>query len=130
MSTRRGTTNCYVSGNSYDRRRRRGWMIRQFGIPRSSDGKQTRVRCHHCPRIMRAAPVKRLIKAGPYAGTYGQFYSWEVDRWPVCGHDGGKYVRGNIVPACRKCNGTRCSKECRVKAVSFSRKVWRGKVAA
>lgn len=35
---------------------------------------------------------------------------WEVDRFPICGHDGGRYVRGNIVPSCPSCNAKRCGK--------------------
>lgn len=42
--------------------------------------------------------------------------TWQVDRFPVCGHLGGKYVRGNIVIACPTCNAGRCRSshtECR-----------------
>jgi hypothetical protein len=64
-------------GNTHDRRLRRDWLLRTFG-----NGKT--VCCFHCGRRMRTA--------------------FEVDRWPLCGHKGGRYVRGNIVPSCRKCN--------------------------
>lgn len=37
------------------------------------------------------------------------FDQFEVDRHPVCGHNGGKYVHENIVPACRTCNVIRCN---------------------
>lgn len=37
---------------------------------------------------------------------------WEsemtMDRWPQCGHLGGGYNRGNVVPACSPCNASRC----------------------
>lgn len=33
----------------------------------------------------------------------------EVDRHPLCGHSGGSYRRNNIVPACRRCNASRCT---------------------
>jgi hypothetical protein len=33
-----------------------------------------------------------------------------VDRWPKCGHDGGRYARGNVVPACAACNFSRCNR--------------------
>lgn len=32
----------------------------------------------------------------------------EIDRFPVCGHDGGTYKRDNIVPSCARCNKRRC----------------------
>jgi hypothetical protein len=60
---------------------RREWLLRQFGNGRV-------VWCFHCGRKCRTR--------------------WEVDRYPVCGHDGGRYVRGNVVPACRPCNLRRC----------------------
>lgn len=34
--------------------------------------------------------------------------TWDVDRYPVCGHRGGRYVRGNIVVSCPSCNRSRC----------------------
>lgn len=41
-------------------------------------------------------------------GTRVTSGTMHVDRYPVCGHDGGRYTRGNIVPSCRSCNATRC----------------------
>jgi hypothetical protein len=32
----------------------------------------------------------------------------QIDRYPICGHDGGSYRRGNIVPSCKRCNSRRC----------------------
>lgn len=85
-------------------------MIETFGIPRQSDGKKTRIRCAHCPKLMRAEPQKAngVLR-----------YSWEVDRFPICGHAAGKYVRGNIAPACPDCNRKRCTtaKKCRFGAL-------------
>jgi hypothetical protein len=80
-----------LRGNSRDRRRRREFLIETFGIPRPSDGKKTKIRCYHCKRLMMA-----------------QGSSWDVDRFPICGHDGGRYVRSNIVPSCTTCNKGRC----------------------
>jgi hypothetical protein len=71
-------------GNSYDRRARRAFIKAKFGL------KGGYVPCHWCKRKFRK--------------------NWEIDRWPICGHEGGSYCRDNIVPACRKCNGGRCSK--------------------
>lgn len=86
-----------LRGSSYDRRRRRAWLVEQFGVPaRASRGKKARkfwICCYHCGRRMRADSRQ-----------------WEVDRFPVCGHMGGRYVRGNIVPSCPRCNGTRCGR--------------------
>lgn len=38
---------------------------------------------------------------------------FQIDRYPICGHDGGKYLDDNIVPACEQCNATRCTANCR-----------------
>lgn len=83
-----------LRGSSYDRRARRAHLVATCGVPRKSDGKKTRVACHHCGRLCRASAR-----------------SWSVDRFPVCGHMGGRYVRGNVVPACRACNESRCRAE-------------------
>lgn len=78
-----------VRGNSYDRRRRREWIIEQFA-ERDSRGRLW-IRCEHCKKRMWARSRK-----------------WQVDRFPVCGHAGGRYVRGNVVPSCSQCNKGRC----------------------
>lgn len=82
-----------LRGNSYDRRRRREWLIEKYGIPRLKDGAKTRIRCFHCGRMMRADKP-----------------SWDVDRFPICGHRGGRYIRSNVVPSCQTCNKGRCSR--------------------
>ena len=86
-------------GNTHDRRVREEWMIKTFG---STNGLW--VFCHHCARRFKAR-----TKLGR---------RWEIDRFPVCGHNGGRYVRGNIVVSCKKCNGSRCAKFCRRGAVA------------
>jgi hypothetical protein len=76
-----------LRGNSRDRRARREYLLRTFGNGRST-------LCYWCSRRLRRP---------------------EVDRYPICGHAGGRYTRDNIVPACKKCNAGRCSrknKEC------------------
>lgn len=98
--THRGTSNSNSRGSSYQRRQRRAFLVEKFG---SKTGKT--IRCFHCKKRMHVnARVRR----------------WEVDRFPVCGHAGGTYARDNIVPACPKCNGTRCTvaKKCRADATT------------
>jgi hypothetical protein len=86
MARTRGTSNGNSSGNSYDRRARRARMWRRF----ASDG---RIKCWYCSRRM----------------TKDEF---QVDRL-VCGHDGGRYVDQNIVPACDECNRNKCARICK-----------------
>lgn len=88
MNGRRGRPD--YRGSSYDRRRRVQWMIDHY----ANKGGKT-INCVHCGRRMLVNARER---------------QWEIDRYPVCGHNGGRYVRGNIAPACRDCNGSRCSK--------------------
>lgn len=110
--TRRGTSNTNARGSVYDRKRRRDWMISKFGVPRA-DGKKTRIPCHHCSALMRAEPAKVTIRLAfrehdthPRYRTFER-YSWEVDRFPKAGRDGGTYARSNIVPSCPGCNKSR-----------------------
>ncbi len=95
MSARRGSGDRAAGdprGSSYDRRRRRERIVEEFGVGAARDpSRKVWVYCHHCPRRMRASG-----------------HAWEVDRFPVCGHDGGRYTWGNVVPSCKPCNGTRC----------------------
>lgn len=67
-------------GSSYDRKRRKIWMLATFG-----DGKKCR--CTHCPKILTLETL-------------------EADRI-VPGSKGGTYKQGNIQPACRACNASR-----------------------
>ena len=80
----RGTSSANIRGSAEDRRRRRRWILKTFG-----NGK--RAPCRWCGRQLDRATLT-------------------VDRHPICGHDGGRYVRGNVVPACSSCNSSRCSK--------------------
>lgn len=95
----------HLLGSVYDRRRRVEWIIETFGIPRKSDGCKTRIACAHCHRVLMVV------------GSTGN-RRWEIDRYPICGHDGGRYVRGNIVPACKPCNTTRCTRAKKCKRVA------------
>lgn len=79
MTVTRGTTNQNVRGSAESRRRRKAWLLETFG-----DGE----RC--------------LCAFG--CGTELTFDTLTVDRFPVPGYDGGRYVRGNVRPACADCN--------------------------
>lgn len=81
MTATRGTTNRNRRGSSYARRRRRLWLVEEFG-----DGEL--VACFlqlspHCLWVLDADTVS-------------------PDRL-VLGADGGSYRRGNIQPACGPC---------------------------
>lgn len=90
MSAPRGTTNGCSRGNSEDRRRRRAYLVDTFGW-RLPDGTGI-VLCYLCD-------VSLLEHEDPNAP--GQAVT--VDRI-VPGCRGGRYVRGNIRPACGACN--------------------------
>lgn len=79
MVVRRGASNSNVRGNTTDRRRRKNWLLAEFG-----DG--------------------TVASCAFGCGTELNFYTMTVDRYPVPGYDGGRYVRGNIRPACAECN--------------------------
>jgi len=76
----RGTSNSNIRGNVYDRRKRRQWMLDAFGNGKTCP-------CHWCKRRLRKP---------------------QADRYPRCGHMGGRYTRDNIVPSCADCNVRRC----------------------
>lgn len=79
-----------IRGNAKDRRKRREFLVSVF-----SKNKQT-ISCYHCQRELIANSS-----------------DWQVDRFPQCGHDGGRYLRNNIVPACEYCNVSRCTVVCK-----------------
>lgn len=83
----RGTSNSHSRGSSEDRRRRRAWLVLTFGWPLLGI-----VLCYRCH-------VPLLQDEDPAAP--GQAVT--VDRI-VPGCRGGRYVRGNIRPACGACN--------------------------
>ena len=78
-TVRRGTSNGNDRGSSAQRRTRKLWLLATFG-----DGE------------------KALCAFG--CGTLVTFETITVDRFPVPGCQGGRYVRGNIRPACGPCN--------------------------
>ena len=78
--THRGSTNRNERGGSKDRRSLKTWMLGFFG-----DG--ITAPCAFCGR--------RLL--------YSQITK---DRFPVPGRKGGRYVKGNVRPACMSCNAS------------------------
>lgn len=78
--TRRGTSNTNARGSAEARRRRKAWLLTTFG-----DG--TYVAC-----------------AAEDCGSVLTFDTLTVDRFPIPGCQGGRYVRGNIRPMCGPCN--------------------------
>lgn len=85
--TKRGTTNRNARGSVANRRARRAYLVRTFGWPEIGI-----VLCYLCD-------VPLLQDEDPEAP--GQ--SVTADRI-IPGCRGGRYVRGNIRPACAGCN--------------------------
>lgn len=80
-TTRRGTSNTNERGNAAARRARKAWLLAQFG-----DG--TMAPCSFgCNTLVTLETIT-------------------VDRYPVPGCHGGRYVQGNIRPACGPCNSS------------------------
>lgn len=80
MSVHRGTTNRNERGNAKFRRELKTWMLGVFG-----DG--LTAPCCFCGKAL--------------------FYSQITkDRFPIPGRRGGKYVKGNVRPACLSCNAS------------------------
>jgi hypothetical protein len=75
----RGTSNTAVRGNAADRLARKRWLLQEFG-----DG--TTAPCAFG------------------CGTVLTLDTITVDRHPIPGCRGGRYMRGNIRPACGPCN--------------------------
>lgn len=78
-SVRRGASNGNSRGGATQRRRRKRWLLTEFGNGTTA----------------------------PCAFGCGATLTMEtmtVDRYPVPGCQGGRYVRGNIRPACMSCN--------------------------
>ena len=79
-TTRRGTSNKNARGSVKDRARRRVWLVLTF----ASDLGPGICRCYRCGIGLTVDTVT-------------------VDR-VIPGCQGGRYVHGNIRPACAKCN--------------------------
>jgi len=78
----RNATNRNARGGSDQRRRRKQWLLDEFG-----DGEKA-----------------RCAIAGPRCIGMVVFETLWVDRYPIKGADGGTYQRGNIRPSCGPCN--------------------------
>jgi len=78
-TTRRGTSNGNARGSAAARRARKLWLLMTFG-----DGT--------------SAPCSFGC------GTVLTLETITVDRYPIPGCQGGRYVQGNIRPACGTCN--------------------------
>lgn len=79
--TKRGTSNGNERGSSYGRRARKWWLLQTFEHPRFGAGWTW---CYLCLALL-------------------SYETLTVDRI-VPGCEGGRYVRGNIRPACGRCN--------------------------
>ena len=84
----RGTTNRDDRGSSTARRRRREFLVAEFGFVLHG---QEVVRCVFCAGLLTVDTVS-------------------CDRWPVPGWRGGRYTRDNIRPACVPCNASEGSR--------------------
>lgn len=78
--THRGTTNRNERGSAKSRRELKTWMLAEFG-----DG--ISVLCAFCQRALLYSTMTK-------------------DRFPVPGRRGGRYVKGNVRPACLSCNAS------------------------
>lgn len=76
----RGTSNSNSRGSSHSRRIRKLWLLATFG-----DGVTAPCSFEGCDRIL-------------------TFETITADRFPLPGIRGGTYRRGNIRPACSRCN--------------------------
>lgn len=88
----RGTTNTNTRGSAEDRRRRRAWLLRTFDLDLG-------------PEVARCALAIHPDCHGTVTDA-----TMQVDRI-VSGLHGGRYVRGNIRPACPPCNHQRGTEE-------------------
>lgn len=80
----RSTTNSNVRGSAKQRRARKQWLLERYG-----DGKYA------------TCQMERHSKCCP--GRI-DFATMTVDRHPIPGCEGGRYVRDNIRPAWGPCN--------------------------
>lgn len=80
-AARRSRSNRNDRGSSYSRRRRREWLVEEYG-----DGEHVACFLQRSPRCLYVLDVTNV----------------SPDRI-VLGVDGGTYARGNILPACLPC---------------------------
>lgn len=98
----RGTTNGNVRGSSYDRRRRRAWLMQNY----ASDVPGF-VRCYRCGGFLFNPDdhegKSRIYDVHVALGEWSTADPLTVDRI-IPGCQGGTYRRTNIRPACDLCN--------------------------
>jgi len=87
MTTTRGTSNTNARGSSYQRRALTQWMLNTFG-----DGETAQCAFDGCPTILTAQTMTK-------------------DRYPIPGRRGGRYVHGNVRPACMTHNASHGARE-------------------
>jgi hypothetical protein len=83
VAVARSTSNSNVRGSAKQRRARKQWLLDKYG-----DG--LRAKCE--------------IRCSANCARWVDYDSLTVDRWPIAGVDGGRYVRDNIRPAYGICN--------------------------
>lgn len=101
----RGTSNTNARGSAANRRNLTAWMLNTFG-----DG-TTCLCAFGCGTVLDATTLTK-------------------DRYPIPGRKGGRYVRGNVRPACGHCNSVHGSQEAaRERAQAKARKEARNAAA-
>jgi hypothetical protein len=78
--THRGTTNRNQRGGAKQRRELKTWMLGVFGNGITAP-------CCFCDRELLYSQITK-------------------DRFPIPGRKGGRYVKGNVRPACLSCNAS------------------------
>jgi hypothetical protein len=94
----RGTSNSNARGNSRDRAARRRWLVKTFAADRPREVLHTDPETFET-RFSRYEAACRCYRCGKLLSVR----TVTVDRI-VPGCKGGRYVRGNIRPACARCN--------------------------
>jgi hypothetical protein len=94
VTVTRGTSNRNARGSSYDRARRRAWLIAAY----PSDVSPDLCRCYRCGRLLYDPTSTPFSTALHYSAV-----ELTIDRIkPGC--KGGTYRRENIRPCCGACN--------------------------
>jgi hypothetical protein len=93
---RRGSTNRNERGNAAARRALKTWMLAEFG-----DGISTV--CCFCGRVL-------------------LFSTMTKDRFPIPGRKKGRYVKGNVRPACLSCNASEGARQAAIERTEAKEK--------
>lgn len=94
--THRGTTNRNERGSSSSRRALKCWMLAEFGDGLSAP-------CAFCGRVLLPSQVTK-------------------DRFPIPGRKGGRYVKGNVRPACLSCNASEGARQAAIERTKIRAK--------